>query len=92
MPTESADGGPAVVHHLDNVRELRRRPPTPNLDDVDIDELAEQLTTLVDLGRVIAAKSAVVLVPAPELVLAGQRVEHIAERVYRTIFGTRPHR
>ncbi len=60
--------------------EARRRPPA------DVDGIASALVTLVDLGRAITARSSVILVADPELVLAGQRVEYLAGRVFELIF------
>jgi len=76
---------PARSHHLDNVRELR---PASAGAPVDIDAVADLLVTLVDLGRAITARNAVAVIPDAELALAGQRVEHIAGRLFITLFDT----
>lgn len=73
-----------------NVVAFRTRPPIE--PEAVAEELVETVAGLLirlrDLGRDIAAKGALVLVPEPELVLGGQRVEHIAERLFVAIFAT----
>ena len=61
-------------------------PPRPT--ELDVDELAGWLVTLVDLGRAISARASVAVIVDGELVFAGQRVEHLAGRVYAAIFGS----
>jgi hypothetical protein len=74
------------VHHLDNVRELH---PTPAAA-VDVDTIAGQLVTLIDLGRAVTARNAVAVIPDNEVGIAGQRVEHIAGVVFATLFDMPP--
>lgn len=75
-----------------NVLAFRTRPPAAAGAEPSAEELVETvaglLISLRDLGRDIAAKGALVLVPEPDLVFAGQRVEHIAERLLGAIFAT----
>ena len=49
-------------------------------------DIGDIVFTLVDLGRAITARSSLLLIADPELVLAGQRVEHIAGKVFERIF------
>ena len=81
-----------------NVLAFRTRPPADaaaaeptagrSADEQLVETVAGLLISLRDLGRDIAAKGALVLVPEPDLVFAGQRVEHIAERLLGAIFAT----
>jgi hypothetical protein len=74
------------AHHLDNVRHLH--PATPPA--VDVDTIAGQLVTLIDLGRAITARNAVAVIPDNEVGIAGQRIEHIAGVVFATLFDIPP--
>jgi len=72
----------------DNVHQLHSRPAGDPAELVDIETIAGRLLILRDLGRAIAARSTVLLIPDPQLVLAGQRVEHIADAIFRQVFET----
>jgi len=72
----------------DNVHQLHSRPAVDPAELVDIETIAGRLLILRDLGRAIAARSTVLLIPDPQLVLAGQRVEHIADAIFRQVFET----
>jgi hypothetical protein len=76
---------PKPVHHLADVRELRPPPA-----EVDVDTIAGHLVTLIDLGRAITARNAVAVIPDLELEAAGQRVEHLAAVLFRTLFDAPP--
>lgn len=52
----------------------------------DVEGIAQSLTTLVDLGRAIAARAALLIIADDELALAGQRVEWLAARTFELIF------
>lgn len=80
---------PASAHHLDNVRQLR---PRDTGDTVDVDTIAAQLVTLIDIGRAITARNAIAVIPDADLHFAGQRVEHIATRLFVTLFDCPPPR
>lgn len=82
---------------LDNVRKLERPTPRPAAASTTtelagpvsnelVETIAGLLIRLRDTGREVAARSSVILVPDPDLVLAGQRVELIAERLFVAIF------
>jgi len=79
----------------DNIHQLHPHPAAeiaelyaaPN-QLVDVETIAGRLLILRDLGRAIAARSTVLLIPDPQLVLAGQRVEHIADAIFRQVFET----
>lgn len=75
-----------TTDHRDNVTPIRRPDAERVWHEADVDALGSQLLTLVDLGRAIAARASLMLVADPELVLAGQRVEHIAGRIFERIF------
>ncbi len=84
-------------HRLDNVRQLHPSPPDGSdgsapapADNQLVETVAGHLIRLRDLGRDIEARATVSVIPDPTLILAGQRVEAIAERLFVEIFTERP--
>lgn len=83
MPAEPAR---ATVHHL-----RPRNGATPIAAEPVSEELVETVAGLLirlrDIGRDVTARATVSVIPDAELVLAGQRVEYIAGRLYSSIFA-----